>query len=44
VASEYAIYAVCLPRRLNDPMLAGVMQWLEKEAQSSHDVHPPPAP
>lgn len=44
VASEFAIYAVCLPRRLNDPMLTGVLQWLEKEAQSSHDVHPPPAP
>ena len=44
VASEYAIYAVCLPRRLSDPMIAGVLSWLEKEAQSSHDVHPPPAP
>lgn len=43
VTSEYSIYAVCLPRRLNDPMVAGVMQWLEKEAQASHDVHPPPA-
>jgi len=43
VTSEYAIYAVCLPRRLNDPMVSGVMQWLEKEAQSSADVHPPPA-
>jgi LysR family glycine cleavage system transcriptional activator len=43
VTSEYAIYAVCLPRRLNDPMVAGVMEWLEKEAQSSHDVHPAPA-
>lgn len=43
VTSEYSIYAVCLPRRLNDPMIAGVVQWLEKEAQASHDVHPPPA-
>jgi LysR family glycine cleavage system transcriptional activator len=43
VASEYAIYALCLPRRLNDPMVGGVMQWLEKESKSSHDVHPPPA-
>ena len=43
VTSEYSIYAVCLPRRLNDPMIAGVMQWLEKEARASHDVHPPPA-
>ncbi len=30
VASEYAIYAVCLPRRLNDPMVSGVMEWLSK--------------
>lgn len=43
VASEYAIYAVCLPRRLNDPMVAGVMQWLEQESKASHDVHPPPS-
>lgn len=43
VTSEYAIYAVCLPRRLNDPMVAGVIQWLEKESKSSHDVHPPPS-
>lgn len=44
VTSEYSIYAVCLPRRLHDPMVSGVVQWLEKEAQASHDVHPPPAP
>lgn len=44
VTSEYAIYAVCLPRRLNDPMIAGVMQWLERQSKSSHDVHPPPSP
>src|SRR5690606_39079814 len=43
VTSEYAIYAVCLPRRLNDPMVAGAMEWLEKESKSSHDVHPPPS-
>jgi LysR family glycine cleavage system transcriptional activator len=43
VTAEYAIYAVCLPRRLNDPMIGGVIQWLEREAQASHDVHPPPA-
>jgi LysR family transcriptional regulator, glycine cleavage system transcriptional activator len=43
VASEFAIYAVCLPRRLNDPMVAGVMEWLEKEAKTSHDAIPPPA-
>jgi LysR family glycine cleavage system transcriptional activator len=43
VTSEYAIYAVCLPRRLNDPMVAGAVQWLEKESKTSHDVHPPPS-
>ncbi|HEY0940582.1 MAG TPA: transcriptional regulator GcvA [Steroidobacter sp.] len=43
VSSEYAIYAVCLPRRLNDPMVAGVMEWLEQESKTSHDVHPPPS-
>ncbi|WP_129776363.1 transcriptional regulator GcvA [Peristeroidobacter soli] len=43
VASEYAIYAVCLPRRLNDPMVSGVMEWLANEAKSSHDASPPPS-
>lgn len=43
VKSEYSIYAVCLPRRLNDPMVSGVMQWLENEAKTSHDALPPPA-
>lgn len=44
VPSEYAIYAVCLPRRLNDPVVAGVMEWLEKEARTPLDLRPPPAP
>ena len=43
VASEFAIFAVSLPRRMNDPMVAGVMQWLEAEAKTSHDAIPPPA-
>lgn len=43
VTSEYAIYAVCLPRRLTDPMVSGVLAWLEKESKTSADVHPPPA-
>lgn len=43
VPSEFAIYAVCLPRRLNDPMVAGVMEWLEKEARMSLNVAPPPS-
>jgi LysR family glycine cleavage system transcriptional activator len=41
VAAEFAIYAVCLPRRLNDPVVAGVMDWLVREAQTSPDAHPP---
>jgi LysR family transcriptional regulator, glycine cleavage system transcriptional activator len=41
VASPFAIYAVCLPRRLNDPLISGVIDWLVREAQQSHDAHPP---
>jgi LysR family glycine cleavage system transcriptional activator len=41
VASPFAIYAVCLPRRLNDPIVAGAMDWLLREAQTSHDAHRP---
>lgn len=43
VPSEFAIYAVCLPRRLNDPMVAGVMEWLSQEARTPLGVLPPPA-
>jgi LysR family transcriptional regulator, glycine cleavage system transcriptional activator len=41
VAAEYAIYAVCLPRRRNDPLIAGTLEWLLREAVSSPDAHPP---
>lgn len=41
VASPYAIYAVCLPRRLNDPMIIGALDWLQREAAMSHDAHRP---
>ena len=41
VRAEFAIYAVCLPRRLNDPLVSGTMDWLVREAQSSPDAHPP---
>lgn len=44
VASPFAIYAVCLPRRLNDPTVSGAMDWLAREAQQSGDAYPPPAP
>jgi LysR family glycine cleavage system transcriptional activator len=41
VTAEYAIFAVCLPRRLNDPMVSAALDWLLREAQSSPDAHPP---
>jgi LysR family transcriptional regulator, glycine cleavage system transcriptional activator len=41
VASPYAIYAVCLPRRLNDPIIIGALDWLQREAAPSHDAHRP---
>jgi LysR family transcriptional regulator, glycine cleavage system transcriptional activator len=41
VNAPFGIYAVCLPRRLNDPLIAGTMEWLVREAQSSPDAHPP---
>lgn len=44
VASPFAIWAVCLPRRLNDPVVSGALDWLVREAQQSGDAYPPPAP
>jgi LysR family glycine cleavage system transcriptional activator len=41
VNANFGIYAVCLPRRLNDPLISGTMDWLVREAQSSPDAHPP---
>jgi LysR family transcriptional regulator, glycine cleavage system transcriptional activator len=41
VASEFAIYAVCLPRRLNDPLVSGALEWLTREATASPDAYPP---
>ncbi len=41
VRSEFAIYAVCLPRRLNDPLISGTMEWLAREATTSPDAHVP---
>ena len=41
VSATFGIYAVCLPRRLNDPVVAGVLDWLVREAQTSPDAHPP---
>lgn len=41
VTAEFAIYAVCLLRRLNDPVVAGAIEWLVREANLSRDAHPP---
>jgi len=41
ITMEYSIYAVCLPRRLADPIVSGALEWLEFEAKTSHDAHPP---
>jgi LysR family transcriptional regulator, glycine cleavage system transcriptional activator len=41
VEAEFAIYAVCLPRRLKDPLVAGALEWLVREANFSADAHPP---
>jgi LysR family transcriptional regulator, glycine cleavage system transcriptional activator len=37
--AEFSIYAVCLPRRLEDPIVAGALDWLVREAASSPDAH-----
>jgi LysR family glycine cleavage system transcriptional activator len=39
--AEFSIYAVCLPRRLEDPVVAGAMDWLIAEAAVSPDAHAP---
>jgi len=41
VTTEFAIYAVCLPRRLKDPLVAGTIEWLAREASTSLDAHVP---
>lgn len=43
VAAEFAIFAVCLPRRLSDPVISGALEWLAKEAANSQDSHVPAA-
>ena len=43
VQSEYSIYAVCLPRRLSDPLISGTIDWLVCEAVGSPDA-PVPGP
>ncbi len=44
VPSEFSIYAVCLPRRLDDPLVAGVLDWLAQEAHTMGSPRPAPAP
>jgi LysR family glycine cleavage system transcriptional activator len=44
VPSEFSIYAVCLPRRLNDPLVAGVLAWLAEEAHTMGNTRRAPSP
>ena len=40
--TEFSIFAVCLPRRLADPLIAAALDWLIREAAaSSAEVYPP---
>lgn len=41
VRSDYSIYAVCLPRRLKDPLISGTIDWLVCEAAASADASVP---
>jgi len=41
VTSEFSIYAVCLPRRMNDPLIAGVLAWLDQEAHTIGSTRAP---
>jgi len=34
IADEFAVYAVCLPRRLEDPVVHGVLEWLQQAARN----------
>ncbi len=43
VVMDYAIYAVCLLRRLNDPDVSAVLEWLKLESLASDDAHVPSA-
>lgn len=35
VPDEFAVYAVCLPRRLEDPLIVAVLDWLQQEARTT---------
>jgi LysR family glycine cleavage system transcriptional activator len=41
IPAEFAIYGVCLPRRLNDSLISGTLAWLQEQARTSTDA---PAP
>lgn len=43
VQAEFSIFAVCLPRALNDPVVADALDWLIREAAASPTDLPPPA-
>ena len=35
IPDEFAVYAVCLPQRLDDPLIAAVLDWLVREAHAT---------
>jgi LysR family glycine cleavage system transcriptional activator len=41
--TEYSIFAVCLPQRLTDPVIAAAIDWLTREAAASSAERYPPA-
>jgi len=41
VQDEFGVYVVCSPRRINDPLIAGAISWLQDEAQASRDARAP---
>jgi LysR family glycine cleavage system transcriptional activator len=45
VPSEFSIYGVCLQRQAHDPLISGVLQWLQEQAQATTTGAPyAPAP
>jgi len=35
IPDEFAVYAVCLPQRLDDPLIVAVIEWLQREARDT---------
>lgn len=41
---DFSIYAVCLPKRLEDPLVADAMDWLAREATETNLLQRHPGP